>query len=104
MTNAEYYLKEGTNIDELRKDINSFMSLYGEFDTTDFFNEQRQPTLTEDERVILKNIDMNAYQKITRDETFALILFGKDEEEQIFRCDFDCYNHLFTFIEERRRI
>jgi len=108
MTNEEKYLKDGVDVEELATKIIEY-GVFGDTATwkqaiIEFMNRPAKPTLTEDERVILKNIDMNAYQKITRDETFALILFGKDEEEQIFRCDFDCYNHLFTFIEERRRI
>ena len=67
----------------------------------------KKPTLTEDERVILRNIPTKYWQKICRDNYGVLEIRGENEEIDFHTdniSDFDEYNHLFQFIKERRRI
>lgn len=111
MTNAEKYLKEGINKEELFTGIaNAFFSECTENDIArlnNFFNEQVQPTLTADERVILRNIPTKYWQKICRDNDGTLEIRGEYEKIDFHVdsiSDFDEYNHLFQFIKERRRI
>ena len=102
MTNAEYYLKEGKLSEELIGKMEDF------FDVTymsvkDFWNNTCKPTLTEDERVILRNINKK-YGLIKRDNNKNLYVQAvnvEDEEDWNF---IDPFNHLFQFIKERRRI
>lgn len=108
MTNAEKYLKGGVDERELFEKICLvfYDGGYSDFDVLKlekFFNEQAKPTLTEDERVILRNIPTKYWQKICRDNYGVLEIRGKDEERDNIS-DFDEYNHLFQFIKERRRI
>ena len=74
-----------------------------------WLNEQVKPTLTEDERVILRNLryEKGAYEytKIGRteldsEENCDLILIDSDNESVWW----GEYGHLFQFIKERRRI
>ena len=111
MTNAEKYLKDGVDIKEfaikLTKQISKWdeLSYYSEGmenDIVAFLEEQTKPSLTEDERVILRNIDQNNFKTIGRNK-FSLYLGYAHEEEK------DCfinylYHSLFKFIKERRRI
>ena len=55
------------------------------------------PTLTEDERVILRNIMF--FTKIGKDRTS---IYVATKENSIYRLG--VFNHLFQFIKERRRI
>lgn len=112
MTNSEKYLKEGVNIDELTFKFddwhfkNSDVIGYGEA-LFRFLQAEVKPTLTEDERVILRNIPTKYWQKICRDNYGVLEIRGEDEEIDLHTdniSDFDEYNHLFQFIKERRRI
>ena len=71
----------------------------------DFFYCPLQPTLTEDERVILRNlpkkfkfINRNAFNEIQLREN------SKFEELDYSEAIDELYNHLFQFIKERRRI
>lgn len=98
MTNAEKYLKDGVK-EQLIKEL----SIYGgELD--EFFEEQVTPTLTEDERVILRNIK-GKYTTLYRNDSGYLIL-QENSAKEIGKCHvgFNEYNHLFQFIKERRRI
>lgn len=110
MTNAEKYLKEG-KAHEFSVEFNKYMKKQGYAeeifqDIVIFLATPVQPTLTEDERVILRNIDKNGkYTTIKRDEDIDLMLSYDDEKLlQTFYKNFDMYNHLFQFIKERRRI
>lgn len=104
MTNKDKYLKEEIteeDIEQLAKDIGTFyennIGLLP-IAVQQFFNELQKPTLTEDERVILKNID-NGFTKIRREhgELYSYNKFTGSEYDVPF-------NHLFQFIKERRRI
>ena len=109
MTNAEKYLKEGVDAKEIWHKYQEFLMNNDKTENActfvEFFEEKVQPTLTEDERVILRNIDQTVYQKIGRDKKesiFDLVLTGEDvrcvEIDDILKPD------LFQFIKERRRI
>ena len=65
-------------------------------------DEQTKPTLTEDERVILRNIKDYTHIKRIKD---GHIMLTKQTEKHILNFDFiEPLNHLFQFIKERRRI
>ena len=104
MTNADKYLKEEItkeDIEQLAKNIDTFyQNNIGLLPIAiqQFFNEIQKPTLTEDERVILRNIDSHYYTQIFRNE--CLFLRGKHTSDLVFTQ----YDHLFQFIKERRRI
>ena len=113
MTNKDYFLKEGVSVEELAEEIakaiEDRMLMYSSDKNTrisrdsvaiyEFFIDTAKPTLTEDERVILRNIDIKAFEKIGRDKTGHLYLWWEDN-----RYLFRGYNHLFQFIKERRRV
>ena len=116
MTNAEKYLKDGVDLadllEKLDEDLNWFRyeeALKGaSLDFIKFFNaEERKPTLTEDERVILRNIDIDNYKGIGRkNDTLYLVsatpnYFGGENDKEVF---WYCFHELFQFIKERRRI
>ena len=117
MTNAEKYLKDGVSVEELARKIDQYCydnetpdedtGLSTEELVAMFFEEEIKPTLTEDERVILRNIPTKYWQKICRDNYGVLEIRGEYEEIDLHTdniSDFDEYNHLFQFIKERRRI
>ena len=107
MTNAEKYLKEKIT----EKDIEQLANAINEFYQNNigllpvaiqqFFNEVTKPTLTEDERVILRNIDKENYFYIGRDTVLDSLYLLNDSNEQI---GIDMFDNLFQFIKERRRI
>ena len=109
MTNAEKYLKDGTDIQEFVKEFIHYYhtNIYTLDDSlSKFFKVKIKPTLTEDERVILRNIDKKHFQTIYRTQG-ELMLAGEDEnayKRSEFYKDFGLFNHLFQFIKERRRI
>ena len=110
MTNAEKFLKDGVSgikplLDKCRE-IGAIDS-GREYRIDQMLREQAKPTLTEDERVILRNIPTKYWQKIRRDNYGVLEINGEYEELDLHTdnvSDFDEYNHLFQFIKERRRI
>lgn len=69
MTNADKYLKDGVSAEEFARIIleDTIFNPTQE-DIIAFLNKPCKPTLTEDERVILRNIDENEYQKIARQD------------------------------------
>ena len=101
MTNAEKYLKDGVSIEEFARIILEETTFDPrQEDIIAFLNKPYKLTLTEDERVILRNIK-------------DFIVIGRREDGRLY-CDcetgkglgyfFDFYSHLFQFIKERRRI
>ena len=108
MTNAEKYLKDNVSVEEFAEKLTKKISRWDELsyysegiekDIIEYLNEEAKPTLTEDERVILRNIDKK-FTVIGKDE--SVLYFGKEKgsvDNFIF-----VYNHLFQFIKERRRI
>lgn len=60
MTNAEKYLKDGVDIGQLAREITELNWSNDdclEDNITMYFRQKVKPTLTEDEKVILRNID-----------------------------------------------
>lgn len=94
MTNAEKYLKDGVK-EQLIKEL----SIYGgELD--EFFEEQVKPKLTEDERVILRNIKNDDYGKyIGRGGSLSFKLYLRGNDESRAYAIGTLYNHLFQFIK-----
>ena len=102
MTNAEKFLKDGVKTRDFID--NMFSSQYPEeFEETLYIdkasiicwlNNPAKPQLTEDERVILRNIPTNIYSKIYRDCDGCLSVAGEEGYNGLF-----IYNHLFQFIK-----
>lgn len=102
MTNADYYLKEGVDIGELARNLGFFLENTIEFSwqdsIVDYFKQNAKPTLTEDERVILRNINCryNRIRKVKEPDHLQLQIFDKyDKVWEIFT-----FNHLFQFIKD----
>lgn len=98
MTNAEKYLKDGVVAKELWKTFQAYYykNKSKESDVAkafrNFFEEETKPTLTADERVILRNINKEA--SIWREKGKLWIY-----------CEGNLFNEdIFQFIKERRRI
>lgn len=102
ITNADKYLKNGANIEELAKEIDSYIDDTQDFKyyMTNFFNAPAKHILSDDERVILRNIDTFVVERIGRNKEGHLYLWIGEENKHIF-VGFD---KLFQFIKERRRI
>ena len=102
MTNAEKYLKEGTDIKEFSRNMFNYLVNRDEplkIKIENYLQEDIKPTLTEDERVILRNIPKE-YIKIRRNDWQEIEFVQED-------CKYrTCYllSHLFKFIKARRRI
>lgn len=82
MTNGEKYLKEGVDTEEFIKELHIFWWL-NEYDVCEGIRKflsaeakKKKPTLTEDERVILRNINKK-YNYIGRHEDSIFIDAGK---------------------------
>lgn len=91
MTNAEKYLKDGEDVDELVKELEDYIDKkykeeYEWFHNVplyrylnDFFNidlnKPIKPTLTEDERVILRNIDLRNFKAIGRKDDYLYLRY-----------------------------
>ena len=113
MTNAEKYLKDNASVEEMKKDFFDYLVSDGVYGCNsknivqkweDFLNTPTKPQLTEDERVILRNIPKE-YIKIRREKYTKNIYVEKEKVEK--EEDWEIllvFNHLFQFIKERRRI
>lgn len=118
MTNAEKYLKEGVsaeefvkavwgscyNIPEAEGDKNYKNCMMYGATIERWLNELTKPTLTEDERVILRNINKK-FNRIERNK-FGFLILTENGCEKIGEAmhTLNAFNHLFQFIKERRRI
>ena len=109
MTNAEKYLNKGTNIHEMACKMIKFfenetnaLNVYID-DIETFFWRRTKPLLTENERVILRNISKR-YNKIGR--KFSGALYLHEAESVMIDSTFEDFfeDSLFQFIKERRRI
>lgn len=112
MTNAEKYLKNGVDSNDLWSAFERFylgddgMSI--RFNTYKdafcaFMNHRIKPTLTEDEKVILKNIN-KLYTHIRRDNEEELRIYCYTSKTSTSGHSMSEFNHLFQFIQPRRRI
>jgi hypothetical protein len=108
LTNSEKYLKDGVDEDEFVKELHYFWGA-NEYDVCEgirkFLHTQAKkpkPTLTEDEKVILRNINADFIDTISRNSFGELILHyaGTDNEVELHYLK----DGLFQFIKERRRI
>lgn len=112
MTNAEKYLKDGVNVEELADMIAKHYDTTGDSFCVsgmiqDFFKAEVKPTLSEDERIILRNVDPRECNVIGRDKyTEELYLaYSKTAETEDREYLFDViFPTLFQFIKVRRRI
>ena len=110
MTNAEKYLKDNVSELELRENLSNFIfDELGWYEGTketineviaDFFVEQAKPTLTEDERAILRHL--KGFYYIYRANTGELEATNKEHTVCGYELYFD--DDVFQFIKERRRI
>lgn len=109
MTNREKYLKDGVDIEQLDKELIDYICNQGTDNpyytyVSDFFKEQAKPTLTEDERAILRNLAED-FKWIRKDEMGCLFVVQEINNFTTEKWDFGCFHcHLFQFIKERRRI
>lgn len=96
MTNADKYLKDGVK-DEFIKEVNSEMDLYGgQFNVEQFLSLEVKPTLTEDEKVILRNALESGADAILRNDG-GIYFHTKPGTKGIF-------GNIFQFTKQRRRI
>lgn len=109
MTNAKKYLKDDINLEEFAKSI--IGSFFGEdsFSANDYIRiknwseENIKPTLSEDERVILKNIDLQNFRAIGRKDDYLYLRYTDytfeygDVKTLTF---WYMYHNLFKFINE----
>ena len=74
MTNADKYLKDGVDVEELATEINELMLFCQNYAQpfraclVEFFNKPLKPTLTEDEKVILRNALESGADAILRND------------------------------------
>ena len=93
MTNEEKYLKDEVDVEELANKFVEYFLGCGEIleeSFISFFKQEAKPTLTEDEKVILRNTNIEGNIQI-------------ENEDGSFAC-LCTFNHLFQFIQPRRRI
>ena len=106
MTNKEKYLKEGVSAEKFANELATYLQKQDKtigfqyYNICQFLMKPITPTLTEDEKVILRNIGKN-FNIIGREENVGLKL--KKEEHSTYYC-MDMFSDLFQFIKERRRI
>lgn len=103
MTNAEKYLKDGVDIENFTNSLCGFVENWElRNGIKNFLKKEAKPTLTEDKRVVLRNLNEQIWVKIGRDKYGTLSLKTRtNDDDNFFNC---CYGHLFQFIKERRRI
>lgn len=95
MTRKDKFLKEDVNVKEFIQEIEEELDLCGrEFNIERWLNEPIKPTLTEDEKVILRNIPKE-FPTIARNSIGELS--ARNEKHWIYA---DVFNHLFQFIKE----
>lgn len=112
MTNAELYIGDEDLIDQFIDEFNKFACKqdwdlehhYLKERLVEFFKQERTPTLTEDERVILRNINKD-YKYIGRKKFLGQgYMYVSQKEIGDYFTPLIPLEHLFQFIKERRRI
>lgn len=103
MTNAEKYLKEGVDLCELIRNIADYEPKLETSDNVyakmqEFFYEPTTLTLTEDERIILKNVKSD-YKYIGRKSFLGVeFLYVSSKENGEDFTPLTPFDHLFQFI------
>jgi hypothetical protein len=109
MTNTEKYLKDGVSVEEFVNEFHNFCAKQNNNNASSisleqFLSRKATPTLTEDERVILRNIKKE-YITILRDKAGYLGITTERDENGVRGYNALEFNRcLFPFIKERRRI
>ncbi|MBO7695753.1 MAG: hypothetical protein J6T10_24245 [Methanobrevibacter sp.] len=107
MTNAEKYLKDSVSVEELTQNLTNYINKTQKptYEKIKNFFEQKAQLLTEDERVILRNIRDNP-KYIKRDGKYSLLCYDKINKNGLIDNGtiLNGYGHLFQFIKERRRV
>ena len=108
MTNKDKYLKDGVDVCDLIRKIANYKPKLETSDNVyaiiqEFFASEVKPTLTEDEKVILRNIK-EPYKWIRRTSSGELQIGSEELERSQWIITLSCYPHLFQFIQPRRRI
>ena len=103
MTNAEKYLKDGVDVEEFVNDLH-YIWWANEYDVCEGIrkflsaeSKKKKPTLTEDERVILKNINRN-FTHIYRLNNRLQVADGEENYNNTM-LDITAFGHLFQFIK-----
>lgn len=105
MIKAEKYLKDNVSVEEMKKDFFDYLISDGVYGCNsknivqkweDFLNMKIKPTLTEDERVILRNMTKPNIKAIGRSDS-ALYLQDNTGEKN-FLMNY-MYRDLFQFIK-----
>ena len=121
MTNAEKYLKDNVSVEEFLDkmvksssgfeneeiDVNEFGYCIDTEDIKTFLNKEAKPTLTEEERVILKVLQEFHFNYVLGRKNTTLYGYDKFEEDgerHITNIPSLRMQQLFQFIKERRRI
>ena len=112
MTNGEKYLKDGVDVEELieqmaEKMVNKYGRPFYKEDAKGFFEEEYQKiqhTITADESVILRKMK-SEYKYIGKKTFFGTkFLYVSCKEKCEDFTTLTPFDHLFRFIQERRRI
>lgn len=114
MTNAEKYLKDEMLLKDFISDYIEYCrgknkdSVYFE-SLSLFLRAEAKATLTEDERVILRNIDLQNFKAIGRKDDYLYLRytdwsFDYGDTDIKTLTFWYMYHDLFKFIKERRRI
>ena len=111
MTNKDKYLKEGASVEELIQNLTNYINKTQKptYEKIKNFFEQKAHLLTEDERVILRNIKEQPIY-ISRQKGYGLMAYDKAKRASKTGWSYDngremsSFSHLFQFIKERRRI
>lgn len=113
MTNKDKYLKDGVDVEKFiteleleidRKQGNVITDYKLDVALHEFFESEVKPTLSEDEKVILKNIEFKDYMVIGRKESGDLYVNDKGNDSFNGTWFIMFKKHLFQFIKPRRRI
>lgn len=120
LINKDKYLKDGVDVEELFNDLKSYndkikgVTNYYARDLSikflkEFLSQPVKPTLTEDEKVILRNI-REKKKYIKRFGEYDLVVYDEVEADGTTRTyksgafGLEPFSHLFQFIKPRRRI
>lgn len=113
MTNKDKYLKDGVDVEEFICGLRDYLDSHNDnYDTSNlinnYLNKTVKPTLTEDEKVILRNLQQEIYKYIGRDDRGYLYIAKRNKNDFSGRgmnlAVYDVFGHLFQFIKPRRRI